>query len=313
MAAAAGIVTAAGGMLSHAALVARSWGIPAVCGVTDLVIGDRVTIGTYALTEGDVITIDGDRGAIYLGDQHEPGHGEPPELRVLRNWAAELGVELGGESDDVTKVAGDGRAIGQFDLLRALQLRGFASVEQLAASLLTSGEVVRAALAGLDAGLVDSAARGLHLTPKARAWLGAALVDERRRLEPRALDDIYAAFMAHDDRFKRAVTNWQIRIIDGKQAPNDHNDGDYDRAVLARLATLHAELRQLLARTVAAAPRLERYAARLKLAADKIAAGDVSLIASPLKDSYHTVWFELHEELISLCGRERMADEQKRV
>jgi pyruvate,orthophosphate dikinase len=32
------------------------------------------------------------------------------------------------------------------------------------------------------------------------------------------------------------------------------------------------------------------------------------MLSAPLKDSYHTVWFEMHEELILLCGRNR-ADE----
>ena len=40
-----------------------------------------------------------------------------------------------------------------------------------------------------------------------------------------------------------------------------------------------------------------------------MAAGDVSMLASPLKDSFHTVWFEYHEELIHLSGRNR-ADEE---
>jgi pyruvate,orthophosphate dikinase len=35
------------------------------------------------------------------------------------------------------------------------------------------------------------------------------------------------------------------------------------------------------------------------------------MIASPLKDSYHTIWFELHEELIHLAGRDRATEEAK--
>jgi pyruvate,orthophosphate dikinase len=40
-----------------------------------------------------------------------------------------------------------------------------------------------------------------------------------------------------------------------------------------------------------------------------LAAGDASMLASPLKDSYHTVWFEFHEELIVLSGRDRANEE----
>jgi pyruvate, orthophosphate dikinase len=35
------------------------------------------------------------------------------------------------------------------------------------------------------------------------------------------------------------------------------------------------------------------------------------MIASPLKDSYHTIWFELHEELIHLAGRNRATEEAR--
>ena len=33
--------------------------------------------------------------------------------------------------------------------------------------------------------------------------------------------------------------------------------------------------------------------------------GDHTMVAAPIKDSYHTVWFELHEDLLMLSGRER--------
>ena len=52
-------------------------------------------------------------------------------------------------------------------------------------------------------------------------------------------------------------------------------------------------------------PRLARYAHRLDAAAAAVAAGDGRYIASPRVDSYHGVWFELHEDLIRLAGRTR--------
>ncbi len=58
----AGIVTATGGMVSHAALVARGWGIAAVCGVGDLVFEPHLKIGGHELCEGDSLTIDGGGG-----------------------------------------------------------------------------------------------------------------------------------------------------------------------------------------------------------------------------------------------------------
>ena len=68
--------------------------------------------------------------------------------------------------------------------------------------------------------------------------------------------------------------------------------------------------RELLLTHLAAvlAPRLSRYLDRFAAALAAVQAGDESMVASPLKDSYHTVWFEMHEELILLSGRNR-ADE----
>lgn len=89
MAAAVAVVTTLGGLVSHAAVVARSWGLPAVVGVTDLVIVDGAVIaGDLRIEEGAVVTVDGDRGRMLVGDVAEV-RSEPPELRTIRDWARE--------------------------------------------------------------------------------------------------------------------------------------------------------------------------------------------------------------------------------
>ncbi|MBU2666921.1 hypothetical protein KOI35_25750 [Actinoplanes bogorensis] len=77
LAAAAGVITARGGLASHAAIVARALGKPAVVGAGDLA----------ALTAGTLVTLDGTTGEIALGD---PGTTEPPtdpHLHRLLTWA----------------------------------------------------------------------------------------------------------------------------------------------------------------------------------------------------------------------------------
>ncbi len=91
--------------------------------------------------------------------------------------------------------------------------------------------------------------------------------------------------------------------------PNDHIDTAYDDAVRFRLRAFHQETMELMPKICAFAPRLEPFKMRFARAAAAIFAGDGSMIASPLKDSYHTVWFELHEELIHLSGRNRATEE----
>src|SRR5690606_6014004 len=70
MNASAGILTARGGMTSHAAVVARGMGVPCVSGAGALRIDEKtgtLSIGPKKLKEGDVITIDGATGRVYVG------------------------------------------------------------------------------------------------------------------------------------------------------------------------------------------------------------------------------------------------------
>jgi hypothetical protein len=52
-------------------------------------------------------------------------------------------------------------------------------------------------------------------------------------------------------------------------------------------------------------PRLNAYSTKLQAALDKVKAGDTARLARPIIDSYQTVWFELHEDLIGAIGMTR--------
>jgi pyruvate,orthophosphate dikinase len=104
---------------------------------------------------------------------------------------------------------------------------------------------------------------------------------------------------------KEIVTAWQMREVDGEQALNDHSDEGYDGEVLQRLLDLHDAARSWLEPLSDGLPRLQLYLRRLDRAARRISSGDHAYIASPRIDSYHNVWFELHEDLIQLAGRTR--------
>src|SRR3546814_8549862 len=70
MHAARGILTARGGMTSHAAVVARGMGRPCVSGAGSLAIDSKAGVMRVAgreIREGDIITIDGTSGAVMLG------------------------------------------------------------------------------------------------------------------------------------------------------------------------------------------------------------------------------------------------------
>ena len=94
MLAAEGILTSRGGRTSHAALVARQFGKPAVVGVSALEIdmGKRVmTVGELEIEEGDWISIDGTTGDVYLGQLETmvPDISDPWLMKLL-SWADEF-------------------------------------------------------------------------------------------------------------------------------------------------------------------------------------------------------------------------------
>jgi pyruvate,orthophosphate dikinase len=69
MIAAEGILTVHGGMTSHAAVVARGMGKPCVAGCAELRLGDGLArLGGHELSEGDMITIDGGTGRVFVGE-----------------------------------------------------------------------------------------------------------------------------------------------------------------------------------------------------------------------------------------------------
>ena len=99
MIAAKGILTSRGGATSHAAVVARQFGTPAVCGAEALQINveQRLFIvqresGPVEVHEGDWLSIDGGTGEVYLGqlETHEPDFDREVDLRTLLGWADEV-------------------------------------------------------------------------------------------------------------------------------------------------------------------------------------------------------------------------------
>tara|TARA_B100001121_G_scaffold304453_1_gene320034 strand:+ start:1372 stop:4026 length:2655 start_codon:yes stop_codon:yes gene_type:complete len=87
-----GILTTKGGMTSHAAVVARGMGKPCVVGAEGLTIdveNKKIGNGERVLTEGDIISIDGSLGEVYIGELET----EPPrpsdEFNTLMDWCSE--------------------------------------------------------------------------------------------------------------------------------------------------------------------------------------------------------------------------------
>ncbi|MEL6891832.1 MAG: pyruvate, phosphate dikinase [Actinomycetota bacterium] len=83
-----GILTARGGLVSHAAVVARGWGTPAVVGAEEVKIsGKQFTVGDTVIAEGDEISIDGTTGAVVVGAQTMESAKPPAEFDTILKWA----------------------------------------------------------------------------------------------------------------------------------------------------------------------------------------------------------------------------------
>jgi pyruvate,orthophosphate dikinase len=87
-----GILTTKGGMTSHAAVVARGMGKPCVVGAEGLTIDiENKTIGNgeRVLTEGDIISIDGSLGEVYIGELETEPPSPSDEFNTLMDWCSE--------------------------------------------------------------------------------------------------------------------------------------------------------------------------------------------------------------------------------
>ena len=113
MHAAEAILTAKGGMTSHAALVARGWGKCCIVGCSELQIDankKEVVIGESTISEGDWITMNGTEGKIYSGpveliDADPDTHPEYKELMVWADEVRQLKIRTNAESPNDAKQA----------------------------------------------------------------------------------------------------------------------------------------------------------------------------------------------------------------
>jgi hypothetical protein len=80
--------------------------------------------------------------------------------------------------------------------------------------------------------------------------------------------------------------------------------------VIDRLQQLHERAAPLVRRVARSVPRFEPYPPRLRAAIVRVDEGDHDWFTSPRIDSYHTVWMQLHEDLLLALGRRREDEPQ---
>ncbi|MCB2061233.1 MAG: hypothetical protein R3E09_07355 [Novosphingobium sp.] len=198
--------------------------------------------------------------------------------------------------------------MNQRDLvLHATAIKRHAPAEAIAHLAGLPVEMVQAELdAAVATGRALEAKQAYALTPLAGVALQArysSIFAELRADE--GFRAAYEGFERINRNLKQIITDWQTMDVGGQKVANDHSDKAHDEDVIDRLGGLHEQAEPILDGLAKKAPRLKYYADKLLAALEAAEDGDHEWVSDIRRDSYHTVWFELHEELLRTMGCER--------
>ena len=115
----------------------------------------------------------------------------------------------------------------------------------------------------------------------------------------------YEAFERVNVALKQVITDWQTMTVGGKKVANDHSDPEYDADIIDRIGAIHEQVEPIIKRLAVQLPRLAIFGDKLLAALEAAEDGDHEWVSDIRRESYHTVWFELHEDLLRIMGRER--------
>lgn len=197
--------------------------------------------------------------------------------------------------------------------LLGLRLKGFAPAAQVAALVGLDEAVVelelKKAAASEQAVYRDGRRTGWALKPAGRSEVERLLGEEldQHSIRP-TVQSAYNAFLKLNGQMLRVCTAWQVKDADA-QVLNDHTDSAYDAEVIADLAALDDAVQPICETLSEQLERFSIYSPRFSSSLDKTKAGEHEWFTAPLKESYHTVWFELHEDLLATLGIDRSSEE----
>ena len=192
-------------------------------------------------------------------------------------------------------------------VLHGLAIKKHADAAAVAAAIgLDEAKVQNALDEAVANGRAVRAGEAYSLAPVARVALDGAY---SRLFAAQRADAAFAAaherFEAINRELKQLMTAWQTIEIDGESVLNDHANKDYDDRLIDRLGALHERAEAILGQLAAGLPRLAIYARKLEAALEKAEDGAIEWVSGARIESYHTVWFELHEDLLRILGRTR--------
>jgi hypothetical protein len=195
-------------------------------------------------------------------------------------------------------------------VMHGLRLKGFGEAAAIAETVGIAEADAKPMLDGLVVeGLAtyrDGRLSGFSLTKVGREQHAARLTAELDGAGGRAaVEHAYRRFLELNHELLSICTAWQLREVDGESLVNDHRDAAHDAGVIQQLGTLHAGVEPICVDLAAVLGRFGGYGPRLSFALEQVRAGDGDWFTKPMIPSYHTVWFEMHEDLLSTLGIER--------
>jgi hypothetical protein len=197
-----------------------------------------------------------------------------------------------------------------FLVLHALRLKGFVAAEAVAELTgLDADDVMGHLEAFKDDGLAtyrEGRLSGWSLTPDGRTRHAELIAAEVAAAACKdTIDAGYREFLNINQTLLGVCTDWQLRTVGGEQVVNDHTDAAHDKAVIGRLREIDDAVQPVCGTLGGQLARFSGYGPRLATAVGKVEKGDTDWFTKPLIDSYHTVWFELHEDLLATLAIER--------
>jgi hypothetical protein len=191
--------------------------------------------------------------------------------------------------------------------MHGLAIKKHATPEAVAGILGLNVNDVRATLGRLVEGRRVVEAQGAYLlSPAARMALDSEyswLYEDVRANSTFAAG--YEEFERLNVSLKQLITEWQTVDVRGHRVPNDHSNKDYDEKVIDRLGQLHEWAELALDQLAGVLPRFSVYLDKLRAALEKAEDGEIDWVSDAKIESYHSLWFELHEDLLRLMRRER--------
>jgi hypothetical protein len=193
-------------------------------------------------------------------------------------------------------------------VLHAIAVKKHADVAAVAEFLGLSAEDTGRLLAEAVRGGRAVEAQGKYaLAPLARVALDGQYAREYAALRADAeFVAAYEAFERINVQLKAVITDWQTIDLGGARVANDHSDSSYDDRIVERLGDLHDRAERILRQLERGVVRFGYYRTHLDEALDKAECGAREWVSDVKLPSYHTLWFELHEDLLRLLGRKRV-------